>query len=398
MKIFPEPISLSSIQKKPHEDFKEAQGSLDIEKEFSRSVEIATKTGVYEEIINQLKDEGLWEDQLLNTKKQFDSQIDMADFPAQEDFIWEMLTVIFLYDPGTAKHSVETYRLLKKRIEDIENKNLFLAEILKTENLELEQLYFASLTHDVGKIRIPPFIISNTLTKKDWDRLLLEMARNNELDQEIKEKLESTDEMSCTDEEFLEKIQRSNLRSKDIVPVEKGISKDQKEELENKWKISSKLPLMKIIDKHASFSAEILEEKGFGEAAKLVERHHHKQNDAVDLLPFENFGPNKKLASVLHLADVEQALKSKRHYKESFSELETILELIKETEIGDIDKIVAYFWIKERRGNFVRKTDIGTLNDEEKNSLAELDRQLEVLKTRGFQESVYLWLENELPN
>ena len=87
MKFFSEAM-LPSTQKKLQEGFEKMQENLDIEKEFSRSVEITTKTGDYEKIVNKLKDEKLWEDQLLNTKKQFDSQIDMTDFPAQEDFTW----------------------------------------------------------------------------------------------------------------------------------------------------------------------------------------------------------------------------------------------------------------------------------------------------------------------
>lgn len=397
MKFFSETLP-SSIQKKPKEIFEEAPEHTDIEREFSRSIEIATKTGNYEEIIDRLKSEGLWENQLYNIQKQFDSQIDMTDFPTQEDFIWEMLTVLFLYDSETVKHSIETYKLLKKRIGDIEIKNLFLAEILKKENFELEQLYFASLTHDVGKICIPPFIISNSLTKKNWDDFLLKMAKDNELDQNTKEELEITDGNNHTDEEILAKIQNSSLRSKDIVPVEKGLPEDQKEELENKWKISGKLPLMKIIDRHALFSAKILEEKGFEKTAKLVAGHHHKQNNTIDLLPFKNSQPNKKLASALHLADVEQALKSKRHYKESFSELKTILELTKETKMESIDKAVAYFWIKERRNNFVRKNDISELDDAEKISLAELDEHLELLKTGESQEEINQWLQKGLLN
>ena len=366
-----------------------------------RAIEIATETGDYEKIINQLKNEGLWEKQIMKTRERFNSAIDMENFPTRGETVWEMLTVLYLYDEGTAEHCVETYRLLRKRIEKIATGNLFLAEVLRKENHEMERIYFASLTHDIGKVCIPPFIINNKLSREDWDSLLLEMLRNNELNQTTKERLGIKDEVNYTDDEFLQKLHNSNLQSKEIVPVEKGLSDDEKIKLEEKWNLSGKLPFMEIINRHANFSAEIHERQGLHTTSKLVGQHHAKKENGTELILPERIRVDGDLGDILSLADMEEALESKRSYKEAFSKLRIIKELKEEIKDSNIGKAIEYFWMKDKLNHFLKENNpksLESLSEFDKQSLLDINNYLKKLRAGNSGKEIENWLDTHLRN
>lgn len=375
---------------------------LEYEMKNARAVEIATQTGDYEEIINQLKDGGLWEEQLIRVREKFNSSIDTDNFPTKQKAVWEMLTVLYLYDQGTAEHCIETYKLLRKRIEKIATGNLFLAEILRKENHEMERVYFASLTHDIGKVCIPPFIINNKLTREEWDDLLLEMSRNNELDQITKERLAMADGVDYDKDEFLEKLKESGLRSKDIVPVKKGLSDEEKSELEEKWKLSSELPLMKIIDKHADFSREIHQQKGFNKTGELVGQHHNKKEKDVKLILPEGIQkPSSDLGNIIQIADIEQALKSKRPYHKAFSDIEIIKGLKREIGNSDIGKAIEYFWLKDKLDHFLKENNpksLDSLSEFDKQSLLDINKYLKELRTGDSGKAIENWINTHIRN
>lgn len=366
------------------------------EKENAKSIEIAKQTGDYGEILERLRRGDLWETQLKQAHGKFDSQINAADFPTKESAVWEMLTVLNLYDQETAEHCIATYTLIKKRIEKVMTKNLVLAETLRDEDVEMEEFYFASLTHDIGKVCIPPFVISNSLAQRNWNDLFLEMVRAGELKQETKRVLQIPDKTKLTDSELLQKLSENDLRSKDVVPIKKGLSDYELFCLEEQWGLSGEQSLMGVIDKHANFSEEILKSQGFESTGELVGAHHHKQNNEVDLSTFRVTRNESDLADILHLGDVEQALKSRRHYKNAFSKLDTIMSLKEEIENSDVGRAIAYFWIKDKRDHFVEKNGIETLNEKDKQSLRELDTYIASFESGESKGEIDKWTEIHL--
>ncbi|GEM_PF-5603744 len=87
---------------------------------------------------------------------------------------------------------------------------------------------------------------------------------------------------------------------------------------------------MEIIDQHAQFSEEILTEEGYETTGRLVGQHHHKNNHGISLPTFKDIHNDSDLTDIISLADMEQALKSNRYYKNAFSGLETITGLKEE--------------------------------------------------------------------
>lgn len=377
---------------------KERSQENKVENNESKAREIAQTSGDYIEIVKKLQSENLWDQSKTETKQKYSSLIKKEDFPTKEAVVWDMLTVLDLYDSQTAEHCADTYRLIRERLERVMARHKVLAEVLRSENVEMEQFYFASLTHDIGKICIPPFIISNSLVKKNWDDLLLELFESGELSEKIKTKLGIKEDESCSKEDLLTKLEEIGLRSKDIVPIKNGLSDYELFCLEEQWNLSGENSLMEIIDQHAKFSEEILTEQGFETTGKLVGQHHHKNDHGISLPNFREIHQNSDLADILHLADIEQALKSKRYYKEEFSELNTILTLKEEAEKGGVGKAITFFWIKDKRDDFLKSTNLGELTEKERISLQTVNNYLEgFLKgssLREIEEWAHLHLKN----
>ncbi len=344
-----------------------------------KAIEIAKKTKDYEIIIEQLKHKDLWENQLIRVHEKFNSRINKEDFPTKEALVWEMLTVLYLYDEETANHCVETYRLLKERVKNVMTDNLFLAKIMEKEDHEMEDIYFAAITHDIGKICLPEFLINNTLKKNDWNDLLLGMIRNGELDDITKKKLGVEDFDNYTDTQIIEILEAKNLRAKDFVPVEKGISSDEKKQLETLG-FSGKEPFMEIMNEHEKYSGTIHAQKGLSSTEKLVGQHHHNGNGNDTVLPSpKHLDTSNDISTILHLADFEQALKSKRSYKGPFSDLKILQKLIEEAEGKYPGQTTPYLWIKGKRDAFLKEgpRDLKSLSDEEVRSLQIIEDYLD---------------------
>jgi len=224
------------------------------------------------------------------------------------------------------------------------------------------------------------------------------MAKEGELTTDLKTKLGIENHVEYTHEELLEKLTESEMRSKDIVPIKKGLSDYELFCLEEQWHLSGDKSLMEILDQHAQFSEEILVEQGYKATGKLVGQHHHKNNHGIYLPTFKDLPNNSDLADILHLADAEQALQSKRHYKEAFSELDTILSLKEEAERGGVGKAITFFWLRDKRSDFLKNTDLSDLTDTEKRSLQELNMYLESFLRDDSLEELEKWARLHLRN
>jgi hypothetical protein len=302
--------------------------------------------GDFDLIKQKLEEEGLLEKERERTKEGFSQLIEASDFPTKNEKLWDLLTILELYDQETALHSILTYQIAKEKIEKVLSKNIMLSKMIESEGVELERFYFACLTHDIGKVEIPHFVIQNSLSKEQWEEKLQEILASENYPKTMLSKLGLGTTPKPAKPEIEERIKSSCLCTKEIIPIKNGLTEKEIEQLEKDWKISAETPLMDIIEKHADISGRILEREGFPVVAKIVKEHHHKQA-SPHTVSIESLQISSDMSDIIHLADVEQALSDIRHYKESFAPSKVIGTLIDHAEEGKIGKEITYLWVKD---------------------------------------------------
>ncbi len=328
---------------------------------------LIAQSGNFEKIEKELTEKGLFKQEEYRVKKLFKKDIDLSDFPLKQAEIFKLLTIQELYDTGTAVHCIKTYKIAKEKINKVFSDNIILAEIIKNEGVDLERFYFACLTHDIGKIEIPNFIINNTFKKDKWDKILIDMIDNNEITEEILNKLDLKLNNKQDKDKILKQMKEMHIYSKQIVPITKGISEEEKIELEKKWNISVDNSLMDIIDKHAEISEEIIRKKGFPIVAKIVGQHHHKKNIEDYPVATNSLQISTNIIDILHFLDVKEALESNRAYKKGFKEIQVMNILINHANEKKIGKEIVYLLIKDDFKKLKKKNISKNSDPEEKN-------------------------------
>jgi len=308
---------------------------------------LIAQQGDFEKIEKQLKEEGLFENELKRVKALFSERIDLDDFPNNGKELWDLLTIEELYDHDTALHSVETYSLAKEKIQKVLARNVVLAKIIQREGIGLEQFYFCCLVHDIGKVEIPEFIVNNPVSKLQWKEKLEDCFNQRDIPASILDKLGLDENTDNDHQAIIEELEKKNIQAEEITPVRLGISAQQAKELAEKWKISPEKSLMDILDMHSTYSQKILEKRGFSTEAHIVGQHHHKISSEKYPVSVESLQISSDLADLIHLADVEQALVSKRPYKDRFTPLEVLSALIEHSQKGLVGKEMSYLWIKD---------------------------------------------------
>lgn len=351
------------------------------------------QSGDYEKIENNLKDQGLLENEIERVKSIFGEKIDAADFSDNKKSLWELLAIQELYDPDTAAHSVETYLIAKEKISKVLSHNIVLKKIIESEDVELEQFYFSCLTHDIGKVEIPSFIINNPIKKPQWNEQLNEILESESIPTVIKKKLELEVGSNPSKDQVLSAIKERGFQAEELVPVKFGITEQQAEELEKQWNISSQSSLMDILNKHAEFSEHILERKGLSVEAEIVGQHHHKTSDEEYPVSLHSLQKNSVMADLLHLADVEQALESSRSYKDKFTPLQVINAFIDHVNQGKIGKEIAYLWIKDEYEELIQNGLPQNMSPKDEIIKDSIEAFLKLFETGKYRQEFDKWAE-----
>lgn len=325
--------------------------------------------GSFNLIEQELKNRDFLPKEKERVQRQFSEFIATDDFPTTSGDLWDFLTILELYDPETATHSIRTYQLAKEKVEKALSKNILLSEIIKSEGVGLERFYFSCLAHDIGKVEIPHFIIQNTTSDDQWKDKLKASVAKEEYSPLMLLKLGFAADAKPTRTEMERRIGESCLCAKELLPVKEVLTEEETTELYELWNISPEVPFMDIIDKHADMSGKILEEKGFPTVAEIVRNHHHKAAAESYSVSIDSLQISSDMADILHLADVEQALKSVRSYKDSYTPLKTMKILIEHAEKEQIGAVMTYLWVKDEYENLRKQALLDNLGFEEENNL-----------------------------
>lgn len=141
-----------------------------------------------------------------------------------DGFITAAVTVIEARDPGTAGHSTRVATLSRRLAEEVSRSTEKPFRHLRFSNLELEELHYASLLHDFGKVGVPEQVLLKADKLFPWElekiegrfRLAamqsrLECLRMNVEDGTLDRELEALDE----DLAHVRRMNRSGFRYKD---------------------------------------------------------------------------------------------------------------------------------------------------------------------------------------
>jgi len=357
-------IELASILERPdEEDLKDEESKPEsLENWEKQARRIAAESGDYHQIIERLtkidlfgQNKNLLEFQIDRVRQEYGEIVDIMDFPTEEkrDKLWEIVTVMELFDVKTARHCLHTYQVAKAKIEKFlfrefsDEENFRLSDLIKNE-VDLERFYFACVTHDIGKIAIPLEILNNQTSQIEWEDILKQMTKDKELTEPMLDKIEvSADEAAEAD--ILELIHSKGIKANKLVPLHKVLSPEEVAKIEAKG-FSAESSLMDHIEKHESASEQILTSEGFPIVAKIAGRHHNYLHQPKEFpIASDTLYLSNEIATIVHLADMQEALASERSYKEQFTILKALNIIIAEVN-RDSEKLtpeIVYLWVKD---------------------------------------------------
>jgi hypothetical protein len=316
-----------------------------VEKAHERAAEIAGE-GNYAAILQTLRTEGLFQDEKMRVEEEY--ALDDISFLTEGDR--EMFTVLDLYDPGTARHCLETYQIAKEKMEKEMLPGVSFARILaEQEGVTLEQFYRACLFHDIGKVEVPRSVI---LDHTDEGHMLEHLHHVYHMlyhDGKIPEWLHLGED--ATEQEIDQAFRRQHvLRCIQLVPAQEVLPPEGLAEVQ-RFGYTGEETLADIISTHETRSGEILSAAGYAIESNLAALHHNYDKKvpehpiSVSVLQIDI-----NLADMLHIADVSQALRSsERTYKGAFTEPK-VMRIIAEQAQERNDPsftLAAYLWLTD---------------------------------------------------
>lgn len=316
-------------------------------------------------ILEELKNKNLLDPEVHRVKELFGEDLKSLGEEFDKE-CWEMLTVLELFDTETAFHCVNTFLIAKSKVEKTLWNGIVLANEFKKEDVKLSQFYKACVFHDIGKIEVPHSVLVNKTTDEKCSVLLLE-NKEDVLIPYLKNKF--GDEYVFPNnlnnaEDLLNYLNNKlHIRPQTITPVklllEKPITKETISLLAH-CGCSVEDSLLKIMQTHDEYSKKILKDLGLNIEGELAGAHHkHKAEDVKYKITIDTLNVTIDLADLVHLADVENAILSKRHYKAERTSLYALKILSMHSRQGLFggEGYIAYIWISDEI-NRIKKDDI----------------------------------------
>lgn len=280
-----------------------------------------------------------------------------AEFLTRDD--WEMLASLWIYDPETADHSVETYRIARERIDmPFELKEhaatIHLSQEFSKEGVSREEFLRACLLHDVGKLAMPIEVLTNHIPDTECVKILF--SNYDSLGKKVREalSLSSKQALPASVDDLLQELRRVSVRPQSLVPVRLMLSGEAERDAVAldlaHLGLTLDDSLIAIMRKHDTYSRSILAEKGLLIEAELAGAHHRHAKEYAPTPHTITIGAlqvSVDLADIIHLADVTQAMRSRRHYKEARSEMVVLATLVEHVSHNLVDPFVTYLWVAD---------------------------------------------------
>lgn len=300
----------------------------------------------------------------------------------------EMLTILRLFDKRTFDHSIDTHYTAKKKITRKLEEGFSFFDLIRSENVSEEQFERACLFHDIGKISIPNFLLDSHYTDENWAQAFANMPRWRIHWTIMKNNLDIPKDLLDDPESLMEHILKKRIRAVKFVPIRMLFSKKQIRDLDHRGFFDG-LSLLNIIQTHEKESEKILEFMGYPTEARIAGSHHnyaategsHKNDGSPSYLMKEG----GFAADIVHLADIQEALKSNRPYLSQRPMLRTLAFMIDDAKKGLVDVRITYLWVKdefekidENYLNCVRKC---TENDTSHENLRDRKEELELIES-----------------
>lgn len=335
-------------------------------------------------IIEQLKRQGLINEAVEQVKQTYAAEMrDMAeDFGAD---CWEMLAALELFDPETARHCISTYEIARSKVEKTLWNGTVLAETFQQENVNLHQFYRACLLHDIGKIEVPHAVLVTRVSDERCADILNE-HRDDILLPRLRMKYGAQFELPTSVHDGPSLLQylynHLHLRPQELTPIrlllEHPLDAEIQEQLAH-CGCSSEDSLLDIMHTHDAYSSKILTVLGYRVEGEIAGAHHHHSiQDKKYQITIGSMQVSIDLADIIHLADVENAMLSKRHYKEEGTSLKALQVLALHAKQGLIQDYIAYLWIADEMLNL----DTGRLDATDREIYAALAAFLDTSRSR----------------
>ena len=304
-------------------------------------------------ILEKLKEKNLLDQEISRVKNLYRKDLGSFETEFGEDS-WEMLTALDIFDENTAIHSINTYITAKKKVEKKLWNGVVLVHEFNREQVTLPQFYRACILHDIGKIEVPHAVLTNKATDRSCalalfenkDEILLPLLRKK-----LGESF-SLPEAIKSSEVLLSYLQNElHIRPQAIAPITLLLPKPIDEEVIAQLThcgCTLEDSLTTIMQKHDEYSKKILQKTNYPVEAELAGAHHKHNNEAVRYKTTVNvLRTSIDLADIVHLADVENAILSKRSYKEERTAVEALKVLSLHSTLGLIESYIAYIWIAD---------------------------------------------------
>lgn len=309
-----------------------------------RAEEIAG-IGEYTQILETLRREDLLQAEVERVRSAY--ALYELDFVTEEDAV--MFTILDLYDPGTAKHCYETYRIAKAKIEKEIFPGVSLAKLIENrEGISLNQFYRACLLHDIGKIEVPRGVIRHHMGDGAMLGCMHAVYHSLYLEGKIPNSFGLTED--ATDDAIDEAMQAHHARAIYFVPASEAL-KDQPEILAEirRFGFTDEETLMQIIQTHELRSGNILTQAGFSVEAYLAAHHHNYANERLTYaIAVGALHISISLEDMMHMADVTQAiLSNERSYKEALRMPKAMRVIVEHVKDGKVPSAAAYLWLTD---------------------------------------------------
>jgi len=380
------------------------------------------ESGRFDELTDEVTHRALLTVEISKTRAEYEANHELSFL---EDLDWEILTMLRLYDEKTFEHSLNTYEILKQKLEIIKHNDKTLAEIINEEGFSLNELYRAAILHDAGKIKIPFCVINNPVTRGEWREIfdeqkvslqksqLIKLLGNKEWadpeeilkiealrdETDVKEDTKELPDKDYNDiaEHFILEESRQHINeylkaklipATQLVPISKGMSKENIQILIERG-FSPDEPLGAIMRRHEKFSGDVLtniydkwkqtagynySEETLNKIIELATHHHNydcdKQFLAEHPASVTSLNISNRLSSLISMADLKEAMESHaRAYRQGEADLvEIFQEFIIHADRGFIDKHYTALWLD---------SDLKELGPKEQKEL-ENDRKVEL--------------------